>query len=463
MLMFDPHARSLAMTRLENRLPQPALIALLAVLCAAATVNAADWPQWQGPDRNAMSKERGLLQEWPADGPPLARKIVGLGGGDGAPAIADGRIFGMGIRDDQEVVWALSETDGKEVWATPLGAAYRQLMPQSKEGPGCTPTADGDRLYVLGMDGHLACLQTADGKMVWERSLTKDFGGKVPMWSYRESPLVDGDKVICTPGAPEALLLALNKMNGEVIWKSKGAESDRPAAPGEGGRGRGRGFGFGGGSGAAYASPIAVDLEGMRQYVQFTAKALIGVSAEDGVLLWQYEKPANSNGINCSTPLLHDGMVFAASAYGAGGGLAKVSKNDEGKFKADELWFSRRMQNHHGGMVVVDGCLYGANGGNGGGALICLDFKTGDVLWDQRSSRKTPKGSIAFADGRIYYRTEEGALLLIEPHREKYVERGRFDQPERSKSPAWAHPVIANGKLYVRDQDKLFCYDIKAK
>jgi outer membrane protein assembly factor BamB len=167
--------------------------------------------------------------------------------------------------------------------------------------------------------------------------------------------------------------------------------------------------------------------------------------------------------INCTTPVFRDGSVFASSAYGAGGGLAKLTKDDSGNVKAEQVWFQKRMQNHHGGVIIVDGCLYGANGGNEGGALICLDFKTGDVLWDQRSERRAQKGSVAFADGRLYYRTEDGTMLLIEPNRREYVERGRFEQPDRSSSPAWSHPVIANGKLYVRDQDVLYCYDIKQK
>jgi outer membrane protein assembly factor BamB len=438
------------------------MVVAMSGTCGLGSTAYADWPQWQGPDRNAVSSEQGLLQEWPAGGPPLARKISGLGGGDSAPSVAEGRIFGMGNRGGEEVVWALSETDGHELWATPLGSAFQQRRPQSKEGPGCTPTVDGDRLYVLGMGGHLACLQVSDGKPVWERSLTEDFGGRIPTWSYRESPLVDGEKVICTPGAEDALLVALNKMTGEIIWKSKVPDGDGEGSTGDEGRGRGRGgFDRGPTSGAAYASAIAVDVDGQRQYVQLTATALVGVAASDGKFAWRYDQAANRNGINCSTPLFHDGMVFASSAYGAGGGLVKLSTNDNGDVKAEEVWFSKRMQNHHGGMIVVDGCLYGANGGNSGGALICLDFKTGEVLWDERSTRRAPKGSIALADGRLYYRTEDGTILLIEPSREKYIERGRFEQPDRSESPAWSHPVIANGKLYVRDQDLLFCYDVK--
>ncbi|MEW6159387.1 MAG: PQQ-binding-like beta-propeller repeat protein [Verrucomicrobiota bacterium] len=446
---------------------------LVAVGFLIANPRADDWPQWQGPQRNAISKETGLLKEWPKDGPPLAWKINGLGGGDSAPSIAAGRIYGMSNRGEDEVVWARSEKDGSEIWVSHLGPAYEQKgWPQAKEGPGCTPTVDGDRLYVIGMAGDISCLQISDGKILWQKSMTRDFGGRVPTWSYRESPLVDGDKVICTPGAQDAMLVALDKLTGNTIWKSQlpaspSSETSAPAPGGAGGSpgGRGRFGGRGGGSGAAYASSIAIEFEGERQYVQLTAKGLIGVAASDGKFLWRYDRPANGMGINCSTPLYHDGRVFAASAYGAGGGLVKLSKDANGGIQAEEVWFSKNMENHHGGVVLVDGCLFGANGGNAGGYPASLDYQTGDVLWNERDldKRRLKKGSVAVADGRIYYRTEEGALVLIEPSRKEYLERGRFDQPDRTNLPAWAHPVIANGKLYIRDQDALFCYDIKAK
>jgi outer membrane protein assembly factor BamB len=212
--------------------------------------------------------------------------------------------------------------------------------------------------------------------------------------------------------------------------------------------------------GAAYASAIAIDAAGQRQYVQITAGALVGVAAADGKVLWTYDRAANRQGINCTTPIYHDGQVFACSAYGAGGGLVKLVKDGEG-VKAEEVYSTRSMENHHGGLVLYDGCLYGAHGGFGGaGLLACLDFKTGKVLW---SERRAGKGSVAFADGRLYYRAEDGTVLLIEPSAKEYLERGRFKQPDRSRSPAWAHPVIANGKLYIRDQDTLFCYDVKGK
>lgn len=419
-----------------------ALAVFSAIALAVSSPQSFDWPQWQGPDRNAISKESGLLKEWPQAGPALAWKVTGLGGGESTPSIAAGKIFGMSNRGADEVVWALSEKDGKTLWVTRLGAAFQQQEPPGKDGPGCTPTVDGERLYVIGLAGDVSCVQVRDGKIVWQRSFLRDFGGEVPIWSFRESPLVDGDKVICTPGGEDATIVALDKLTGKTIWKSQVAGSPK----------------------AAYASAIAIDFEGQRQYVQLTAKALVGVAASDGKFLWQYDKPSNNYGINCSTPLYHNGLVFAASAYNNGGGLVKLSKATNGAVKAEEVYFSDRMQNHHGGMILHDGYLYGANGGNAGGYLACLDFQSGNVQWDERRGEKrAPKGSVAFADGRLYYRLEDGTMLLIEPSPKQYIERGRFAQPDRTKKPAWAHPVIANGKLYLRDQDALFCYDVKAR
>ncbi|MCA9263518.1 MAG: PQQ-binding-like beta-propeller repeat protein [Planctomycetales bacterium] len=210
-------------------------------------------------------------------------------------------------------------------------------------------------------------------------------------------------------------------------------------------------------SSAAYASAIAIEVDGQRQYVQLLATTLVGINAADGQLLWRYDRAANRNRINCTTPVYHDGLVFAASAYGNGGGAVKLTKQPDGTFQAEEVYFTTKMQNHHGGVIVYDGCLYGANGGNEGGMLACLDFATGEDLW---RDRKAEKGSLAFADGRLYLRTEEGEVVLIEPSRDRFIERGRFAQPDRTESPAWTHPVIANGKLYIRDQDTLFCYDV---
>jgi outer membrane protein assembly factor BamB len=371
----------------------------------------------------------------------------------GGIAVSRGRIYTTGD-DNDAIAWlfALNESDGKLAWKAKIGRGGNPGNIYKPFGPRSTATIEGDRLYILGQQGDLVCF-TTEGKEVWRVNYVQDFGGIMPVWGFGESPLVDGDKIICTPGAEDATLMALEKWTGKPIWKCQfpeGPTGDR---------------GFLGRSGAAYASVIAIDFERERQYVQLTATTLVGVAATDGKLRWRYNRASNTHRINCSTPLYHDGMVFAASAYDAGGGLVKLTKDASGDIKAEEVWFTRKMQNHHGGVILLDGCLYGANGGNGGGDLVCLDFKTGNVLWDGRdlAGRPTPKGSLTVADGRLHYRTEKGAVLLIEPSGKEYLERGRFEQPDRSKEQAWPHPVIANGKLYIRDQDTLFCYDVKAK
>lgn len=407
-----------------------------------------DWPQWQGPDRNAISKERGLLQTWPDGGPALVWKAKDIGIGMGGVAVSKGRIYTSGDGDGKSWVFALKESTGELIWKAELGRGGEVGMSVTPPGPRGTPTVDGDRLYIMNQFGELACF-TTDGKQVWRTDFVKDFGASVPTWGYAESVLIDGDKLICSPGAPDGAIMALNKMTGKVIWRSE-VPARLSQNSSQGGRGSE--------AGASYASIIAIDFEGVRQYVQFTAVTLAGFSATDGKLLWQYDPVAAR--ITCSTPIYHDGLVFGSSAYDGGGGAVKLSKEAGGRIKATEVFFTNHMRNHHGGMIVVDGALYGAAGGNEGGFLVCLDFKTGQVLWRERQA---PKGSLAMADGRLYLRAESGTMILIEPNREKYIERGRFEQPDRTREPAWPHPVIANGKLYIRDQNLLLCYDLKAK
>jgi outer membrane protein assembly factor BamB len=407
------------------------LVSCAAVLSAAEfKPQPFDWPQWQGPARTTISRETGLLKSWPKEGPPLAWKASGLGGGYCTPSIAAGRILGMSYRGDDEVVWALDETNGKELWVTRVAAANRKVG--YGEGSRCTPTVDGEVLYALGVSGDLVCLNVADGKLLWQRSLVKDFGGNIPGWGYSESPLVDGDRVIATPGGKKATLVALNKKTGETIWQAQVPQGD----------------------GAHYASAIRAEVNGQAQYIQFLRGGLVGISATDGTFLWRYNKPANGTA-NCSTAIVHDNRVFGASAYGTGGGLVRLTP--EGSMvKAEEVYFTKDMKNHHGGMVLLDGYLYGSNEGE----LVCLEFKTGEVKWRER---KPGKGSISYADGHLYYRNEGGPVVLVEATPNDYVECGRFNQPERSKKRAWAHPVVANGKLYLLDQDTLFCYDVKQR
>jgi outer membrane protein assembly factor BamB len=387
-----------------------------------------DWPQWQGQDRTAVSKETGLLKDWPKGGPPLLWKADNLGGGFSTPSVSKGRVYGMGFRDNDEVVWALDEKTGAEVWSVKIADANRRVG--YSEGPRCTPTVDGDRLYVLGLAADLVCLKTSNGEEVWRKNLRTDFKGQVGGWGYSESPLIDGDKVLCTPGGKTATLIALDKKTGETIWKGVVPKGDP----------------------AHYSSIIAVDFEGKRQYVQFLGGGVVGLSG-DGEFLWRYDRPHNGTA-NCSTPLYRDGYVFAASSYGTGGGLVKLNRDGDG-VKAEEVYFTKKMKNHHGGMVLIGDYLYGSDEGQ----LTCLDFKTGEVRW---AERKAGKGSIAYADGQLYYRNEGGPMILVEANSKQYVEHGRFTPPRTGK-PAWPHPVVANGKLLIRDQQYLYCYDVKQK
>jgi hypothetical protein len=335
----------------------------------------------------------------------------------------------MGNRDRTEYVLALDEGTGKELWSAEVGPV--RAGGGGYPGPRCTPTVDGDRLYALGLNGDLLCLESATGQLHWRKDLRKDFGGSVGGWGYSESPLVDGDKLLCTPGGRKATLVALNKLTGDTIWQA--------AVPA--------------GDSAAYSSIIVADMAGQRQYVQFLSGGVVGVAAADGRFLWRYNAPANGTA-NCSTPIFHDNCVFAASNYNTGGGLVRLNRQGQ-RTDAKEVYFTRRLQNHHGGIVLVNGCLYGSTQD----ALVCLDFKTGKVLW---SERKAGKGSIAYADGRLYYRNEGGPVMLVDASPMGYVVRGRFEPPKPSGQPAWAHPVIANGKLLIADQDQLFCYDVKS-
>ena len=422
-----------------------ALVLTCAPAVAADPKESFDWPQWQGPDRTAVSKEKGLLKEWPKDGPPLAWKASGIGEGMGGVAVSKGRVYTTGDSGDTAWLFALNEADGKEVWKAKVGKSGKYGNVYRPSGPRSTPTVDGDRLFILGQHGDLVCF-TTEGKEVWRTEYVKDLAGIVPVWGFSESPLVDGDKLICTPGTEDGTLMALDKKTGKQVWKCKVPEGPT------GNRG------FLGTSGAAYSSVIVVEFEGVKHYVQLTATTMVGVST-DGKLLWRYDRASNTHRINCSTPVYHDGVVFAASSYDAGGGAVKLSKDDKGEVAAKEVYFSNKLKNHHGGFVVVDGYLYGSFDP---GILTCLEFKTGKVMWEER---RPGKGSIMYADGRLYCRNEgrEGTVYLVEADPKEYVERGRFNPPERTKEQAWPHPVVANGKLYIRDQAVLLCYDVKAK
>jgi outer membrane protein assembly factor BamB len=408
-----------------------------------------DWPGFRGPDRTGVSSEKGLLADWPKGGPELARKAKGLGDGFSTPSVAGGKVFMLGTKGNEEYIFALDAKDGSKLWDTKVGRIGRSQM---ASGPRSTPTIDGDYLYVIGSDGALVCADVAKGEIRWSKDLKQDFNGEIGMYAYCESPLIDGDLVVCTPGGSKATLVALKKADGDTVWKSGINLARGGGRPG----GRPGGFGRNNYTTAAYSSVLAAEIGGVRQYIQFLSGGVVGVSAKDGKLLWHYDHPAPTGiGAVCSTPVFKDDYVFAAVGYSHGGGCAKISKDGD-DFSAKEEYFVDEMQNHHGGMVLVDGYLYGT----GAGKLYCVDFKTGKIAWEDRS---VGKGSITYADGHLYVRSERGPIALVEANPKEYKETGRFDQPERSRQSSWCYPVVAGGKLYLRDGDVLLCYDVKAK
>lgn len=403
--------------------------------------SAADWPQWRGPDRTGISADTGLRKEWPKDGPPLRWKATAIGTGYSTPIVVKGRVYLQTTTGDDEFVLALDEKTGNQVWKQPLGKVGVNRGP-NYPGSRSTPTFDGDKLYCLASDGQLRCLEAAGGTSVWTKHLVTDFGGRVGSekmsWAYSESVLVDGDAVVCTPGGDAATLLALNKKTGEVIWKS--------ALPGS--------------DAADYASIMPVDGPGGKEYVQFLRKGVAGVDAKTGKFLWRYAKTAHY-GANMLTPVVQKNKVFTG---GQGGGLVELSADGDG-VKATEIYFQQAPAVGIGGAVLHDGHLYGANNGS----LLCVEFATGKVKWQESSVSPC---SVCLADGRLYARQhKDGTVVLVDPSPEAYREKGRFkpkdgeqmSDADRKNKLAWPHPIVANGSLYLRDQDFLACYDVKAK
>ena len=411
----------------------PALGLALSTVSVAAAAAPGDWPQWRGANRDDISSDTGLLKSWPAGGPPLAWKATGLGSGYSGVSILGDRLFTAGDRGKENFVVALNRVDGKQIWSATLGKAGAPGW-GGFGGPRCTPTLDGDRVYALGQYGELVCLEMASGKEVWRKNLQSDFGGKLPEWGFAESPLVDGDKLVCTPGGPQGAVIALNKLTGEVVWRCAAFTDD-----------------------AQYSSLLPVEIDGVRQYVQLTQASVAGVAAKDGALLWQ--APRKGSVAVIPTPIYRDNHVFVASGYEAGCNLFKITQTG-GVFKASQVYAKKWMENHHGGVVLVGNHLYGYCEKKG---WMCQNFKTGEIVWSTKDN--LGKGSLTFADGLLYLRFEEneGTIALIEATPAGYKETGRFDPPDRSKLKSWPHPVVAGGKLYIRDQDVLLCYDVKAK
>jgi outer membrane protein assembly factor BamB len=373
------------------------------------------------------------MKQWPKDGPPLLWKATGLGIGHATVSVVGDRIYTMGDGPESGYVRCFSMKDQKQIWSAKCG---RPGGDRRAPGGNATPTVDGDMVYAMGQFGDLVALKAADGEVVWQKSMKKDFGGAMMSgWGYSESPTIDGEKLICTPGGSGGAVVALNKKTGATIWQTKDFTDE-----------------------AGYSSVVPAEIGGVKQYVQWTGQNVVGIAPETGKILWKANRPGKTAVI--PTPIIHEDHVFVTSGYGIGCNLFKISRSAD-TFKAEEVYANTEMTNHHGGVVRIGEHVYGYSDARGKG-WTCLEMKSGKSVWN---SDKLGKGSIAFADGHLVCRAEggKGTIVLIEATPSGWVEKGRFDQPERSRAQSWAQPVIADGKLFIRDQDVLLCYDLKAR
>lgn len=422
----------MSMFRSSTWVGASSVLAVLALAGGLAKASASDWPEWRGPNRDDHSPDKGLLKEWPADGPKQRWLYKDAGLGYAGYSIAGGTLFTMGLRGDREFLIALDADKGVEKWATPVGEKYENGW---GDGPRMTPTVDGNRVYAVGGRGTVICANTTDGSVTWSKSFVKDLGGNLPGWGYTASPLVVGNKLLCTPGGPEGAVAALDKMTGAVVWRSTELKDV-----------------------AHYSSPILIERGGKKQVVQLFEKRYCGLDPATGAVIWKMDFPGQTAVI--PTPIYSDGQIYVTAGYGVGCASAKLSEDGT---QATQVYAGNKvMKNHHGGVVLVDGYLYGHSDGY---AWVCQNMATGAEVWGHRGFGK---GAVHFADGMLYCLDERsGAVALVEASTKGWNEKGRFTLSPLSthRNPQggiWPHPVVVNGNLYLRDQENLFCFDVKA-
>lgn len=413
-----------------------------------------DWPQYRGPRRDDVSLETGLLKTWPASGPPLAWTYKDAGRGYSGVAVVGDRLYTIGARGETEYLIALdigAVTDGtvREAWAAEVGPLFDFQGNNWSAGPSATPTVDGKLIYALGGKGDLICVQAADGRLRWQKNLPADLGAEVnPIgggpkklgWGFAWSPMVDGDQLVCVPGGPQGTLAALDKLTGNVVWRSREVTDQ-----------------------AAYTSPMLAEFGGVRQYVALTNWGMFGVAAQDGKLLWNYRRQPAFGTEVVNSPIIHGEFVYTTVGAGQGCDLLRITRTGDA-FSAESVYTNKNMTNHHGNVVLIGGHIYGFSEGKG---WMCQTLETGEAVWTDKS--KLRAGSLTSAEGQIYCFSEEnGTAVLLEATKSGWNESGRFKLPElaTSRKPSgriWTPPVISGGRLFLRDQELLYCYDVRAR
>ncbi len=419
------------------------VITTLVVLFVSASVAwSTDWPRWRGPQGDAICRDSQIAANWEQSPPKLLWQAQGFGEGYASVSIADGRIFTLGFKDGKECLFSARQDDGSILWKTELPQGDQS---HKWSGARCTPTVDGANVYVITVQGDVACVARETGKIVWQRNFADDFGGQMmSQWNFSESPLIDGDHLLCTPGGPAAAVVCLNKYTGADVWRCQIPE-----------------LGPAGKDGAGYSSIVISEACGVKQYVQLLGRGLIGIRASDGKFLWGYNKVANTVA-NIPTPLPFGDHVFASSGYKDGGTcLVKLTKSGDG-ISAEEVYWkdAKELQNHHGGMILKDGYVYIGNK-HGNGFPTCVEVETGKIVWGgEVRGPGAGSAAILMVGDNLIFRYEDGVVALISATPKEYVLKGSFT-PVVQENKSWAHPVVVDGRLYLREQNTLMCYQLQ--
>jgi outer membrane protein assembly factor BamB len=424
-------------------------LSFVCMLVGAMMVSAIaeDWSQWRGPNRDGKSPEKGLFKEWGPKGPPLVWTADGLGSGYASVSVVGDTIYTSGNFEDSQSVIAINAKSGKLLWKQPITSRPPK---HGYDGSRTTPSVDGNRLYAVSSDGKIVCLSRDGGKVVWEREFSQWNGKMMSGWGFSESPLVDGDLVICTPGGDKGMVVALNKQTGKEVWASVIPKFD--AESGQNGKDLK--------DGAGYASVVISNGGGVKQYIQLVGCGLIGIRVKDGKFLWRYERVANGTA-NIPTAIVDGEYVFTSTGYNTGSALLKLVADGEGGVKPEEVYWldGNQLQNKHGGMVLVNGYVYCGHG-NGNGLPICASLATGEIAWGPIRADGNGETSVVYGDGHVIFRRESGEVILAKATPEKFDVVASF-KPPYQKGQTWAHPVIAGGRLYLREQDKLMSFNVK--